>query len=276
VDAKEQAMRALKKLLGKFQERQEIYFALTGDGTGASTADVEGRTNWTWVRYDEEQSKVSQVYNPRLPGLPEEVPVIIGRKFPTDRHAQILGINEPLYGSDFDSETVQGYLVPLHGHTHNASGRDPALIDMGNIVPGLTHQPETAGSEVRVEAFRYMYKTALAEFGGEDVDLSAVTPSTDRHQYVLISLIPSTGALRTTQSGEYPLPAVPTVPTVTPGDIPLAVVDIIDGENIENKNIYDYRVLFQDAGNSLLESLRHSAHLAADMDMLISRHVVEG
>jgi len=276
MDAKEEALRALRELLRGYEERQKIYFALTGDGSGATTADVGGRTNWTWVRYDEEQSKVSQVYNPTFPGLPEEVPVVIGKKFPTDRHVQILGINEPLYGDGLDEETRQGYMVPLHGETHNAAGADPAPIDLGNIIPGLTHQTSPASTSVEVESFRYMYKTTLQGYGGGGIELEDYEPAAAKHQYVLVSLDTSTGDLRAIGTGEVSLVTIPAMPDPIAGDIPLAIVEMLNNTDIENSYITDYRVLFQDAGNEMLEATRQMLWLDHVRDVEFTMHVVEG
>jgi len=248
MSAKEDAIRAFKALLGKYQERMEIAFALTGNGTGSDTADVASRTGWAWVRYGEEQSKVSQVFNPTFPGIPEGVPVIIGKRYPTNKYVEILGINQQMYWENYNLGTIQGYLVPAHGQSHNASGSDPAPIDIKNIVPGLTHQTDPDSMFVTVEGFRYIYQTGLADYVGENVDLSAVAPAAGFHQYVLIAMIPATGAIRTTASAAVALPIVPDIPDLTAGDIPLSVVDVRSGENIVNAYIYDYRALFQEGG----------------------------
>ena len=248
---KEDAIRAFRALLGKYQERLEIAFALTGDGTGADTSDVTGRTGWAWVRYGEEQSKVSQVFNPNFPGIPGNMPVIIGKKYPTDKYVQILGVNQQLYWDSYGPGTIEGYLLPAHGQSHNAAGSDPAPIDTKNIVPGLTHQTDPDSMFATVEGFRYIYQAALADYGGENVDLSAIAPAAGFHQYVLVALIPSTGTIRTTASAAVALPIVPDIPDLTAGDIPLSVVDVRSGENIVNAYIYDYRALFQGGSNSL-------------------------
>lgn len=272
--SREDAVRAWKNLLGRYQESSPIRFALTGDGTGAVTSDVDGRVGWAWCRYDEEQSKVSQVFNPRFPGIPGEVPVVIGKLYPTDKYVQILGINEALYREHYTDGNIEGYLVPAHGQSHNSQGSDPAPIDLGNIIPGLVHQTDPDSMEVIVESFRYINNLTVQTHDTIAVDLSGVTPAAGHHQYVLIALIPSTGAIRTTESSEVTTPAIPDVPDADPGDIPLAVVDVRQGANITNNYIYDYRAIFNDAGSGILEATKQMLWLDHMMDCEVTRHEV--
>jgi len=276
VTSKEDAVRAWKALFGRYQEASPIRFALTGDGTGAATSDVDGRVGWAWCRYDEEQSKVSQVFNPRFPGIPGEMPVVIGRLYPTDKYVQILGINEALYREHYTDGTIEGYLVPAHGQSHNSQASDPAPIDTGNIVPGMVHQTDPDSMEVIVESFRYINGLVVETHDTIAVDLSGVTPSVGYHQYVLIALTPSTGVIRTTAGSEVPTPAIPDVPDASPGDIPLAAVDVRQGENITNTLIFDYRAPWNDAGSGVLESLQQLAYVESELDYALSRHVVGG
>jgi hypothetical protein len=268
------ALRSLKKLLDGYQKANPIRFALTGQGTGAATSDVDGKPGWAWVRYDELQSKVSQVRNKKFPGIPEGVPVVIGKLYPTDKYVQILGISESLYGEHYTDDTLGGYLVPPHGQTHNSQASDPAPIDLGNLVPGLVHQTDPDSTSVIVESFRYMNNLSVEKFDRNSVDLSGSEPTTGYHRYTLISVTPSSGTARATDGDQVTTPAIPDVPSVPAGDIPLAVVDVKNSTDITNNDIYDYRVVFRDAGRNVQEALRQLALVESELDFALTTHVV--
>lgn len=240
-----------RELVGLFQVEQTFRFALTGDGSSADTANVDGKPGWAWVRYDEKQDKASQVVNWRFPGIVQDVPVIIGKQYATDRYFQVLGVNLDMYLDRLATEAINSYVVPKHGESHHgASGSDPAPVDLRNLVFGKVQPTSPVSLSVYAETFNYDANGVFLVWPGGDIDLTASVPAGGgTHQYALVSLNISTGALVATDGEATPIPVATDMPTVPTGHIPLAGVLLEDTDTtIVNSQIYDYRVVLGGVG----------------------------
>jgi len=277
--SKQRAITAWRKLLGAKQDQPIIRYALTGDGSDAATADVEGRPGWAWVRYDEKPDHVSQVMNLVFPGVAQNLPVIVGKRYPTDRFYQILGINWELYFQTANPDSVDNYILPIHGETHTAgTGSDPAPIATRNIVNGLVHETSPVSMSVYAESLIYEVGGSLVKWTGGSIDLTSSVPSTSgKHRYTLISIDASENVLRATDGDLFPSPIAPGLPDVPQGDVPLAIVELRYGDtSVEADRIYDYRVMFSTIGGDMQVTNRLLALVEAELDFDISKHVTVG
>jgi len=224
--------------------------ALTGDGSTATTCDVAGKAGWAWVRYSEKQDRASQVLNLVMPGAPQGVPVMIGKKYPTDKYYQILGVNMELYYEHSSPIEYISYLIAAHGLTHLSSNSDPAWIDAGNFLPGAVSASTPPSMFVVGNSLLYEYGGTARMFGGGVTNLTPTIPGiAGTHLYVLVAIDMETNLLAWTMGVPSPLPVVPSIPAVPLTHLPLAVVMLTNGDtSLPQSDIYQYKYLFDSAG----------------------------
>jgi len=275
----QQVAAALAELLGMKQTTPEYRYALTGNGTGADTADVGGRPGWAYIRYDDNLNRVSQIFNPRYPGIAEDVPVIVGKERPNDQYVQILTVNWAVYFERLTTGMIEQYATPKHGPTHNAvEGSDPAFMDTRNLLPGRVRQTDVATMSVYAEALYYSGAGAMAYFPGGDIDLTPYVPGTaDTRRYVLVAVDADTNGLALTGGDLFPTAMTPAPPSVPISDIPLALVLVADTTTaITETLIVDYRILFSSPSGAQSAIINEIALLAESVFVLLTNHVVEG
>ena len=267
------AIREWKLLLSRKQDLSPVRFALAGDGSSATTADVLDRVGWAWVRYDEEQNKVSQVRNRKIPGMPQDLPIIIGKEFPTDRYMQVLGINWPLYDMFVTYPGLISYIVPPHGDSHHAYGSDPAYIDVRNILNGRVRSSTVESLSVQIDSFAYEYKDTRELFGGGAVDLESYIPGTaDWHRYVLLAMDTIERKIKVVPGTEGPMAMPASLPDVSIWLIPLGVALLYEGiTEITEQDIWDMRIAFNPTGgyNTYLNLVQHDY----SNEMMWARHL---
>lgn len=245
------AIREWRSLLDLKQDVGPIRFALTGDGSNLTTSDIDGRPGWAWVRYDEEQNKVSQVRNRKIPGIPQDVPVVIGREFPTDRYIQILGINWPLYDMFITNPDLVRYIVPPHGDSHHALlGGDPAYIDVRNILNGRIRADIPPTMSIYVESLAYEYWDKRELFGGGGLDLTGyIPPTANYHGYVAVSFDVTEQRLRAGSGTTGPVAVPASLPEIPIWNIPIGAVLMYNGmTTITESDVHDLRILFEPVG----------------------------
>jgi hypothetical protein len=251
--SREDALRIWKQIFDQKQNAQKMRFGLTGDGSNAVTSDVDGRYGWAWIRYDEEPSKVSQVRNRSFPGIVQDVPVIVGKRWPSDKSVEILGINWPLYEMHADKETVISYLVAPHGDSHHAVfGSDPAYMDIRNMLPGRARETDPASLGIYVESFGYASDGTREQFPGGGLDFTYDYPGTaNHHRYALAYLDTEDGELKRRLGPVSPVAVPPTEPSIPSYCIPIALVQLVFGDaTIVEGRINDYRILWTGTGPS--------------------------
>jgi len=272
---KEQTIEKWRAYMAKKADVQMYRTALTGDGSSAPTCDVEGKPGWAWVRYDEKQDKASQVVNQVMPGAPQGVPVIIGKKYPHDKYYQILGINMELYYEHVSPTEYISYLLPLHGSTHLSSGNDPAWIDAGNFVPGAISATFPPSLFVRANSLLYEWGGNAQTLASSTLDLTACVPSSSgTHRYVLITIDPATNSLCSIAGSPTSLPVTPPIPTLPTIHLPLAIVMLEYGDTaITQSDIYQYKYLFGSAGY-LYWLNKIAGDYSNELDIELTRHEV--
>lgn len=277
--SEERLTQLFRRILNKKQDTDLFRMALTGDGSDADTADVVGRPGWAWVRYDEKQDKASQVINDWMPGVAQDVPVIVGKKYPSDHYYRIIDLNRELYYQHATDDSWRRYLLPNHGANHTAgSGSDPVPINTGNIVNGMVHETTPETLRVYVESLRYEYNGSLKFWAGSDIDLTSYVPvSSSYHRYVVVCIAIATNTLTAISGAQSVITVFPALPTIPAGNIPLAAVLIRGGAtSIDNNDISDYRILFQAVGGMLQAYTNALALIAAEYDYAMTIHVVNG
>lgn len=267
-------IREWRQLLSLKQDFSPIRFALSGDGSDAATADMGNRSGWAWVRYDEEQNKVSQIRNRKMPGIPQNVPVVIGKEFVTDRYMQILGVNWPLYDMFVTYPELISHIVPPHGDSHHAVyGSDPAYIDVRNILNGRVRPTIPTSLSVYVESLAYEYEDTRSLFGGSAVDMTGYIPGVaNTHRYVLINIDAIAQVLELVP-GDIAQDAAPAdLPDVSIWRIPLGVVLMYSGmTTILEADIFDMRIMFNPTGT--YNTYRNFVQYMNHNDLMWVRHL---
>lgn len=251
--------------------------AMTGDGSTAATCDVVGKSGWAWVRYNEKQDRASQVANMVMPGAPQGLPVMIGKKYPTDNYYQILGVNQELYYEHSSPTSYLYYLLPKHGETHQYESSDPAWITLGNLLPGSVSATSPVTMSVLGNALYYEYAGTARYYAGGTLDLTGTLPlGASTHRFVLITLNPNTNALAYTLGDPTPLPVTPGIPAIPLAQIPLAVVMVTNGDtSLSQSDIFQYKYLF--GSSAYLYWINQIAGAVSDeMDIELTLHEVGG
>ena len=228
-----------KEIVGKY------WNALVGDGAG-TVADADNPA-LTWVRYLTDQSKTSKVVNPLNLALVEDIPVIVGRRFPDTEYEEILAVNIGLYVHTMDAAAVEAYSHGRHGDDHNAAtGTDPASIDLRNIVE-MRGRPRTVPDlTVFVEKGQYQFGSVIKRFPTGIINLAASVPGGVGHRYVLVYVDGVTNLLDSADSIVVPLAAAPPIPAVPANTISICVVDLEFGQTtITEDDIFDWRFLWR-------------------------------
>lgn len=243
---REQVIQKWQGLLDTKEDKQLQIPALTGDGSDATTCDVAGKPGWAWVRYNEKQDRASQVVNQVMPGAPQGVPVMIGKKYVNDRYFQILGLNMELYYEHTSPTEYVSYILAKHGETHLSSASDPAWIDAGNFLPGAVSATNPTSLFVSAGALTYEWAGEAQTFGGGVTDLTPTVPGVaGMHRYVLVMIDQQTNLLEWEEGVEAPLPVTPSIPAIPAAHIPLAIVMVANGDTeIAQTAITQYKFLF--------------------------------
>jgi hypothetical protein len=226
---REEALAAWKRIFSRVQPRTGLRRGLIGDGAGH--VEVSGRPGWSWIRYEEEQNRLSMV-RCFLGYLEDETPVIVGKWHPEDDYEQVLGVYWGPYSWDPSNTTVANYRVPAHGDTHHGTyGSDPAYIDYANLVMGRCAPTDPESLYVDVQSFVYSYGVETKDFPGELLDLTSEVPGGAGHCYALIYFDPDTESLSYEVSSTVPLAVSPELPALTDVNaIPLGVVRLYNGQ----------------------------------------------
>ena len=253
--SQEEAQRLWKEIFDRLQPRAGIRRGLIGDGGG--TVEVAGRPGWVWIRFEEEQNRLSMV-RCFLGYMEHETPVIVGKWHPTDDYEQVLGVYWGPYAWDVSNYTYGHYKVPPHGDTHHGTyGSDPAYIDYSNLVMGMVHPTDPESLLVGVMSFVYSYGVETLDFEGDTLDLTAEVPAGAGHLYVLIYFDPDTESIGYETSSTVPLAISPSMPSLTDiNAIPLAVVRLYNGQTqIMLADIWQRKLLLGSIGGEAVTAL---------------------
>lgn len=241
----DEATRALREVFDAKQTRLKYRPALAGDGGG--TVDVADDPGFIWCRYSADQSKVSKVFNIIAPGIPEDFPILVGKRFPDAENEEVLFINWTLYREIITQDTVDSFTTGNHGESHNAAeGNDPAPIDLRNIVEMRGRAQATPDLTVFVEEGQFVFGDIVKRFISGSIDLTAAVPGVAGHRYVLVYVDGVTNALGSTNGTIVPLINTPPIPAVTANTIPICLAQLAQNQTtIDEDDLFDWRFLWQ-------------------------------
>lgn len=209
-----EAREALKQLLHNYQPRVEVRHGLLGDSNG--TVMVPDMPGWAFVRYRDDLNRLSIVRYLLQEQLPDDCPVKVGRKYPSDPFEQVLGEDWDLYAYTPTQSTVD-----QHG---------TQVITLADMAMGRVTPTDPVSLAVDVRGFLYVNGTEAVEYGGGTIDLTADVPGAAGHWLVLVymdldhdELASRTGTLVATTIDAL-------APDVPLNALPLAVVDLANGD----------------------------------------------
>ena len=262
----EEAKAAWQSIISALSPRLPLRRGTLGDGGG--TVDVPNKPGWAWIRYEENQSRLSQVRCNLV--LPDGTPVLVGKWHPDDDYEQVLSVNWGPYSTGLSPAEVARYAVPPHGDTHHGTyGSDPAYIDLNNLVVGRVKATDPASLFVIIEAFSYPYQDQVRNCGGGVLDLSGSVPGVaDQHRLVLVYFDLSEEALASLDGDAVPIAVDADVPALEDFDaIPLALIDLENGQTaIEDFiDIWQWKLILGSIGGTALTALRAAVVYEGDV-----------
>jgi len=250
----EEALFAWKKLLGQYQPYSILRRGLLGDGNG--TVAVAGKTGWSWIRYADDQHKLSMVRNIAVGDMPEDTPVLVGKRHPDDGYEQILQVDWALYSLSPSETDIDQFTTPPHGGNHAGKAADPVPVDMNNLEPGKVVPTSPASLEVTVQPFIFTVGTDVWEWEEDEIDLTGDVPGVAGHCYVLVYIDVTAQELGSVASDVVGLVDDPQIPSCESDWLPLAVVDLENGQTqILAADIWQYKVMYGATGGSSLFDL---------------------
>lgn len=247
---REEALAAFGSLIDSLQPRTGIRKGKIGDGNGS--IDLVDKPGWSWVRFDDAQSKLTIVRNVTCLGFADGTPIIVGKWHYTDKYEQVLRVDWGAYLDQITQIIIDQYVSPPHGETHISTGSDPAPIDMSNMVNGKVVATVPASLTVYAQFMLYPYGLEVRPFYGNIINLAAHVPLVAGHRYTLVYLNTSTGTLGAMVGTIVPTPITPTVPMGMSGTIPLAIVEQYFGQTtITNPYIHQWKIMWGTLGGTV-------------------------
>jgi hypothetical protein len=241
----------------------------------SNSCEVTGRPGFVWVKENSQDGAVFQAFNTTIKTL-VGLPVIVSRGANKVYRRVITGIDwDVIPGTSYVGEP---YTVLNHNETHEWQDTLPG-IDAVNVYPrSIAPMRVYPGSGVTISVSRgiYIYNRVVYDFVGEvSYNLLSYVPPSGYNVGIFIYLDFVTGTLQSVV-GTPILIAVgePVYPTILNGVFPLCYVKLFDTTTYisEINIIRDLRPLY--SFETGMDS--NVAILAAELDMEISRHKVEG
>jgi len=232
----EQAARqSLQALFDRYQTRQVVRRGILGDSNG--NVEVSGRPGWAYIRYRDDLNRLSIVRYLLPEQLPDETPVKVGRRYPSDSFEQVLGADWDMYAYAPTASVVAQYATDV--------------ITLGDLAPGKVVQTDPTSLAVDVRGFLYANADGAVEFAGGTIDLADDVPGAAGHWYSLIYMDLESESLASTTGDLVAVGVNATVPDVPENALPLGVVDLANGDTeIVSDDIYQYKLLYGHVGGA--------------------------
>jgi hypothetical protein len=231
-----EATQALQSIFDQYEPRQEFRRGLLGNSGG--TVMVPSRPGWAYIRYREDLSRLSQVRYLLQEQLPDETPVVVGKKHPTDPFDQVLSVDWAMYGWAPLSGTVQQWATQV--------------VTLNDLAPGKIVPTNPYSLSVDARAFLYVNGDEAVEYGGGQIDLTGSVPGVAGHRLTLVYIDLDTDALASTDGAIVAIGTDAVAPTVPENSVPLAVVDLANGDTeILAEAIYQYKVIYDSVGGEI-------------------------
>ena len=225
-----EARQALQRVFDQYQSRQPIRRGLLGDSNG--TVMVTDRPGWAFIRYRDDLNRLSIVRYLLPEQLADETPVKVGRKYPDDPFEQVLGVDWDMYAHSPTQSSVDYWATPA--------------ITVEDLAPGKVMPTDPLSLSVDVRSFLYANLDEQVEYGGGSIDLTGSIPGAGgQHRLTLVYMDLDTDALAAEDGTAVATGTDATAPTVPENGIPLAVVDLTNGDTeVIGDDIYQYKILY--------------------------------
>lgn len=231
-----EARQELQRLLAHYQPRQGVRHGLLGDGNG--TVMVPNRPGWAYIRYREDLNRLSIVRYLLQEQLPDECPVVVGRKHPDDPFVQVLDKDWTLYAYTPSQSTVT-----QHG---------TEVITLEDLAPGKVVVTDPVSLSVDVRAFLYVNGSNAVEYGGGTIDLTGDVPGAAGHWLSLVYMDLDVDELASTTGDLTTVGVYAPAPDVPENALPLAVVDLANGDTeITGDDIVQYKAMYNSVGGQV-------------------------
>lgn len=263
----------------QLQKKISVMKCVTVGVDFANDCAVKNRKGYIWVREQKTNGSIFQVFNSevkRLVGLP----VLVSSEMGAPYRKVVSSIDWDVIPLTSDTTMLNAPSVYNHGLSHEWQDTYPAAdaisIYPRALVPFRVYPPVSGGVKVDIARGFYIVSMQTVYYAGVAAyDLTSYKPVSG-YVGVLIYLDPTTNAVNSIVSGNS-VPdaddiAYPDIPTKV---LPLAYVRISSAsiEILESDIILDLRPMYTFIDNSIQDAI---AKLSADIDLQISKHVVEG
>lgn len=277
-----QLRRQFKKALEQYERRLDRFPALLGDGRG--NVEVSGRPGYVYCRVGNAETQ-AEVFNQRVI-LREDLPVIVGYAPEQPGLFQVLCQREVYMGGGQGNALIP-QVIPhhqIHELRNTAGGDDVVWVHSQQITALLTCPTNPVSMQVQVKSGIFAWELTWQYYlGGTSDDLSSYVPALEADSIaVLVSIDCETVTLQYTAGDTFPTAWPPTdfdekFPTPPAGSVPSGIVVLAGGTaSIGWDELWDARLFGQPVGGSVMALPSHSAYVEAEMDFLMTRHIVNG
>jgi hypothetical protein len=229
-----EARQALQAVFDRLEGRQQVRRGLLGDSNGTVQSS---RSGWAYIRYHENLNELAIVRYLIEDQLPDDTPVVVGRKHPNDPYEQVLGVDWALYAWSPSASNVSQHTTPS--------------IDLSHLAPGKVVPTDPASLLVDVRAFLFVNGDDAVEFGGGTIDLTGNVPGVAGHRLALVYIDLETNSLAAEDGDIVAVGTDADAPSVPTNGLPLGVVDLANGEaTIEAGDISQYKAMYLSVGTS--------------------------
>lgn len=273
-----QVQRTVDSTLEQYEPKQPVYPALIGDGNG--NVEVSGRPGYVYVRVGNEKS-LGQAFNGRVPNR-NDLPVTVGYDRTAPDLFQVLTVRQVYVQAGLPVVPE----VPSHHETHewpsvgdsDSDGSDVVFVDWRQV--RNLRVSVDSGLTVLVESAPAYVNGAWAFITEQSLNLSSYKPDSGA-RYVLVYL-DDTGTIAA-RAGSVTTKAaldISDCPVPQSDELPLAGVALYSGQTTisddrDRQDIIDLRwwPQVQEASTNNLQDI---ARVAGEMDLRLTRHIVEG
>jgi hypothetical protein len=228
-----EARAALQRVFEQYEVRRDDRFGLLGNGS--STVMVPDRPGWSYIRYRDDQNRMSLVRYLLQEQLPDGCPVRVGKRFPDDPFEQVLGVDWSLYAYAPTQSTVT-----QHG---------TQVITLNDLAEGRVTVTNPVSLAVDVRGLLYVNGSSAVEFSGGSLDLAADVPGAAGHWQVLVYMDLDADELDSVVGDLTAVGTDARAPSVPENALPLALVDLANGDTeITGDDITQYKAPFLHVG----------------------------
>jgi len=164
--------------------RRTTYYAVLGKGDEDQTLTVTGRTSFVWARIRMPEGEAVRQVRCRKSRPVYGAPVLV-RVHAIDQEMEVVE-EDPIDGPEYYGDSYGTGNVGVHATTHGLYGGDTLYIEGRQMLPFLTHPTDPPSLSVTIRPYTYPYGT-VKHFAGDDVDLTAWTPTTINFQRLVVT-----------------------------------------------------------------------------------------